>query len=219
MPNHRRTPRVVCVLMSFSIVGCAGHATPATAARSGDVVKPAPVVSGVIPQTARLLPNKLLMDARLSQTLTTSTPEGFAFSTTVTQKISSADGAVAIPAGTVLRGVVTGVRTATSAKAPVIRLSVDFMELGGRSYGIRSSVFGVALNDSVLTAAGTAKANTAEAHVLSPDSARTLFPIAPAGLREGTVIALAPASSGEPAELPAGSVLMVELDSAIAVQR
>jgi hypothetical protein len=57
------------------------------------------------------------------------------------------------------------------------------------------------------------------AHVLTADSASGLFPIGAAGLHEGTSIALGTAAAGQPAELPAGSVLVVQLDSAIAVQR
>lgn len=215
MPISRLALPAVWALLSFSVAACATHAPPA---RSGEVARPAPIVSGVIPQTARLLPNKLLIDARLNQPITTATPEGYAFSTTVTQAISAADGAVAVPAGTVLRGVVTGVRAAGASHAtPVVRVALDFLELGGRSYGIRSSVFGVTLNDSVLTSTGTTRPNSAMARVLSPDSARALFPIAPAGVHVGTAIALAPSADG--AELPAGSLFIVQLDSAIAIAR
>jgi len=161
--------------------------------------------SGVIPATARLLPNGLLLGVKLDQTITTATPVGYAISTKVADSIAAKDGAVAVPAGTVVRGVVTGVRPDSAAQTPILCLNFDFLELKGRSYSIRSSVKSVRINDLPAT-------------ILSRDSAATIFANAPAGPPKGVLIALAPSlTPGEPATLPAGTTLVVELDSAIAV--
>lgn len=215
MRDRRLAPLVGYVLLvSLAAAACAGHTAPA---RSGEAT-PTPAPAGVIPRNARLLPKGVLVDARLDQTLTSATPPGFAFSTRVTQKLTAADGAVAIPAGTVVRGVVTGIRPGTASKPPVICVNLDFLELNGRSYGIRSSVQSIALNDSVLTATGTTKPNAVVARLLPLDSVAAIFPTKPGNLPTfGEAIALLPTKGTEPAELPAGSLLVVQLDSALAV--
>jgi hypothetical protein len=158
----------------------------------------------------------LLLDTRLNQTLTTAMPEGYAFSTTVTQKISAANGAVAVPAGTVIRGVITGVRPGGANRPPVIAVNLDFLELRARSYGVRTTLQSIALNDSVLTAAGAAKANTAVARLLPHDSLTAIFPTKPGELpTPGMAIQLAASDTTEPAELPAGSLFVLQLDSAL----
>jgi hypothetical protein len=214
MRDPRLTPVSVCVLIASSLVAaCAGHATPT---RSGEVTPAAAPRNGVIPTNARSLPNQLLLDTRLNRTLSTDMPEGYAFSTTVTQKITASDGSVAVPAGTVIRGVVTGVRPAKGQTPPVIAINLDFLELRARSYGVRTTIENIALNDSVLTTTGTAKANTAVARLLPHDSLAAIFPTKPGELpTPGIAIQLAAADSTEPAELPAGSLFVVRLDSAL----
>jgi hypothetical protein len=158
----------------------------------------------------------LLLDTRLNTTLTTAMPEGYAFSTTVTTKIETAGGAIAVPAGTVIRGVVTGVRPAAAGKAPIIAVNLDFLELKGRSYGIRSTLESIALNDSVLTTTGAATPNTAVAHLLPLDSVSAIFPVKTGELpTRGAAIQLAAGTGAEPAELPAGSLFVIQLDTAI----
>lgn len=207
MQAPRLTPSMVCVLVAFpALIGaCAGHTRPSS---GGDMERPGSAGnagSGVIPATARLLPNGLLLTARLDQTITTAMPEGYAISTKVADTIAAKDGAVAVPAGTVIRGVVTGIRPDSGAKTPILCLNFDFLELKGRAYSIRSSVKSVRINDLPAT-------------ILSRDSAATIFGNEGAGPPRGVLIALTPsATPGEPAELPAGTMLVVELDSAIAV--
>ena len=215
MRDPRLTPLTVCVLLASSVVAvaCGGRSAPA---RSGEVTPTEAPSNGVVPKNVRALPNGLRFDARLNKTLTTTTPTGYAFSTTVTQKILAADGAVAVPAGTVIRGVVTGVRAASGSKPPIIAINLDFLELKTRSYGIRSTVESIALNDSVATASGAAKPNTAVARLLPHDSLSAIFPTKPGELAtRGIAIQLAAGDSTEPAELPAGSLLVLQLDSAL----
>ncbi len=218
--HHRRlTPNTVCVLAAFSLLvgACAGHTAPpsrsgarpsrATPARAATTATAVAATSSIIPANARVLPNRLLINARLDQTLSTARPEGFAFSTQVADAISAKDGTVAIPAGTVIRGVVVGVRPASGTKPALICVNLDFLELNGRDYGIRSSVKSVLVNDKPAT-------------ILSRDSIATLFPNEPAVALHGTIVdAHGRHTATEPAVLPAGATFVIELDSAIAVQR
>jgi hypothetical protein len=214
MQDRRLTlSATVCVLAAFPFVvgACAGHTAPPS--RSGDVPKSsdataaAAVQSGVIPTTARALPNGLVIGARLNQALSTATPVGYAFSTKVTDKISAKDGAVAIPLGTTIRGVVTGVRPAKGNNAPVLLLNLDFLMLNGREYSIRSTVKNVLVDDKPAT-------------ILSRDSVAKMFPNEPNVALRGTIVELAATKNvGEPPELPPGTTFVVQLDSTITIGR
>src|SRR3569833_2612009 len=163
MPDRRLTRRSVCVLAALPLAlgACAGHTAPPT--RGGDIdrsdVAPAAPTSAlstltsssVVPATARALPNELLIGVKLDQALTTARLESYAFSTKVAEAIKAKDGAVAIPVGTTIRGVITAVRAANGAKPPALAVNLDFLELGGRSYGIVSSVKNVLVNDKAAT--------------------------------------------------------------------
>lgn len=213
MPDRRLTRGSVCVLAAFPLLlgACAGHTAPP--ASNGDIDNSDAgssaiaqlTKSDVVPANIRALPNRLLVGVKIDQPLTTARPEGFAFSTKVAEAIKAKDGGVAIPEGTTIRGVITAVRPAAGTTTPVICLNLDFLELAGRSYGIVSTVKNVLINDK-------------QATILPHDSLATLFtnegfPV------KGTAIALPPAAPGEPAELPAGTVFVVQLDSALTVIR
>jgi len=218
MPDRRLTRRSVCVLAAFpfALGACAGHTAPPT--RSGDIDRSHVGVattssalttltaSSVVPTTARTLRNDLLIGVKLDQALTTARPEGYAFSTKVVDAIKAKDGAVAVPAGTTIRGVITAVRATSGAKTPAVAVNLDFLELGGRSYGIVSSVKNVLVSDKPAT-------------IFPHDSLKTLFASNDGFPIKGTAIALPAGAAGEPAELPAGTMLVVQLDSALAILR
>jgi hypothetical protein len=210
------TPLAVCVLAAFPVLlcACAGHTAPP--ARNGDIEKPGAesgtsaaasalaelTKSSAVPANTRSLPDKLLVGVRLNQTLSTTKPEGFAFSTTVVEPVKTKTGATAVPTTAVLRGVVSAVRAGSATTTPVICVKLDFLEMNGRSYAIRSSVKNVLVNDKPVT-------------ILPRDSVNAIFPNEPGGPLKGTAVALTPAAAGEAAELPAGSTFVVELDSAL----
>jgi hypothetical protein len=218
MSARRLTPRAACVLamLPLLVLGCAGHTAPptrsgsmparSTPARTAATATPA-MKSGIIPANARLLPNHLLIDTRLDEALSTVRPQGFAFSTKVADAVTAKDGSVAIPAGTRIRGVVIGVRPATGTNPPLICLNLDFLMLNGREYSIRSSIKSALVDNRAMT-------------LLPRDSIMKLFPNEPAVALHGTIVQLpAPNEATEPALLPAGTSFVIELDSAIAVQR
>ncbi|HEY4303732.1 MAG TPA: hypothetical protein VGM82_04660 [Gemmatimonadaceae bacterium] len=184
-------------------------ATAAPSAAAATTIPPALAAltkDSPVPASVRALPKALLLDVQLDQAISGATPIGYAFSTKVAQAITAKDGSVAIPAGAVIRGVVTGVRAGTGSKPSVICLNLDFMELGGRDYGIRSSVKDVLVNDK-------------PEMIFPRDSIAAIFPNDPAGQFEGTAIAIASTAATDAAPLPVGTRLIVRLDSAIAVLR
>lgn len=228
MHRSRLTLGPVCAIATLTVAAaCAGHVAPPThagaikpstnakattaAVSTPNAPAPSAVVSALtkgspVPASVRALPKALLVDVQLNQAISSTTPTGFAFSTKVAEPVTAKDGAVAIPAGTVIRGVVTGVRAGTATKPAVICLNLDFMELAGREYGIRSSVKDVLVNDKPAT-------------IFPRDSIAAIFPNDPAGQFEGTAIAFVAASTADTTPLPVGATLVVRLDSAITVLR
>ena len=218
MSARRLTPAAVCVLAVFPLLaaGCAGHTAPtrsgamparSTSTRSAATASGSAMNSGIVPATARRLPNGLTVDTHLNEALSSVRPEGFAFSTKVAQAVTAKDGSVAIPAGTVIRGVVIGTRPGSGATPSLICLNLDFLMLNGREYSIRSSIKNVLVDGKPAT-------------ILPGDSIAKLFPKEPAVALRGTLVQLPPAKeAGEPALLPAGTSLVVELDSALAIAR
>jgi hypothetical protein len=220
MPHRRLARGAVCLVAAvpFLAGACAGHTSPPS--RGGDLDRPTVTTAGApatsplaaltksspVPATVRSLPNDLLIGVKLDQALTTARPEGFAFSTKVADAIKTKDGAVAVPAGTTIRGVITAVRPGDAAKTPVICLNLDFIELAGRSYGIVSSVKNVLVNDKAAT--------------LLPHDSLGVFSASNGGYPvKGAAIVLPAAAPGEPAELPAGTMFVIQLDSALAILR
>ena len=217
MRPFRLARGAVCVAATFPVLiaACAGHTSPPS--RNGDIEPPTAVAtpsstlsalmsSSVVPATARSLPNDLLIGVKLDQPLTTARPEGFAFSTKVVEPIRAKDGTVAVPEGTTIRGVITAVRPGGGAKTPVICVNLDFIEWNGRAYGIVSSVKNVLVSDR-------------PARILPPDSLAVFSANTPGFPVKGAAIVLSPAAAGEAAELPAGTVLVVQLDSALSIGR
>jgi hypothetical protein len=216
MPDRRLTPLPVCVIAASSVLlfACAGHTPPV--AQSGDVQKPVAQAgtstpsalaeltkASVVPANVRSLPNDLLIGVRLNQTLSTTKPEGFSFSTNVVDPVKAKNGAVVVPTTAIIRGVVSAIRGGSATQPPVLCLKLDFLELNGRSYGIRSTVKDVLVNNVAM-------------RVLPHDSLAKVFANEPGPPLKGTGIELQGAA-GEGAELPAGTMLVVELDSTLAL--
>jgi hypothetical protein len=212
--QHRPPLRSLGVYPAFLLAlgACAGHPTPgATPAGTGDaatvrqsassatVARSAAARAGVVPPDNSALPAGVVFDARLNQSLTGETPVGYAFSTNLTAPIDTKDGAAVIPAGTTVRGVVTGV-----ADGPIIRLNIDFLEMPGRSLLMRGSVAAIQPPAPVAAPALLPAAETAK-----------LFPA-----REGAggVAFALPKDASGTATLPAGTILSIRIDSTLALR-
>jgi hypothetical protein len=159
----------------------------------------------------------MVLPARLDKPLSTAGPVGFAFSATVPADMLAADGAVAVPAGSVVRGVVTGLHPG-KGDVSLIRVDVDLLEMKGESYGIRAEVTGVTPSTPAGTTVQQQGGAPALGTILGKDAADKLLGRDSTAVLPETTISL---GSGEPgsAALPAGSVLTIKLDTAIAVIR
>ncbi len=97
---------------------------------------------GIVPPTSSALPVGTTFDVRLNQTLGTDVSDvGDRFSATVIRDLMAADGTVAIPAGSVVRGTVTGLDESSHiGDQAAIRLHFDSIETRGESHDFSADI-------------------------------------------------------------------------------
>jgi len=197
--------------------GVAGFASFVACASGTSVHSAAGEVASVTPVTADFIPAGTTMMARFNQSISTSNHDGERFSMTVTNPVYAQNGAVAIPEGAMLTGVVTGVH---SAKVPgernVIRLNVDRLHMNNRAYPFSGSISNVTVenarnpsNKAVRNTLIGGAVGTALGAIVTGGEAAGLITGGLLGAGAGAIISLG-TGSGEPATIPAGSSVTVQ---------
>jgi len=121
------------------------------------------------------------------------------------------DGRVAIPAGSVLRGVVSSVEPATRTNRTArMTLSFDQITVSGRSYPIRGTVTQAIEGEGIRGEAGRTAAGAGVGAIIGGILGGFRGALAGILIGGGGTIA---ATEGKEVELPQGSVLRVRLDS------
>ena len=156
------------------------------------------------------------IDVRLQTTLSSETavPEQRFEATTVVDVTQG--GAVLIPAGSVLRGVVTAVeRPGRVDRVGRLTLSFDQTTIRGRNYPIRGMAAQVFESGGIREEAGTAGVGAGVGVVLGGLIGGVKGAVLGAVIGAGGAIA---ATEGKDVHLPAGSIIRVRLDSPVRVQ-
>jgi hypothetical protein len=155
------------------------------------------------------------LDVRLSQALNSGTAKVEDRFEATTLVDLSVDGRLAIPAGAVMRGVVTSVEPATRTNRTA-RMSVSFDQVtfGGRSYPIRATVSQALEGEGLKGEVGRVGAGAGVGAILGGILGG--FKGAMAGILIGAGGTIA-ATEGEELNLAQGSVLRVRIDSAARV--
>jgi hypothetical protein len=164
---------------------------------------------GVIPAGQEL-------DVRLQTTLSseTSTAEQ-RFETTTAVDVTQ-NGIVLIPAGSVVRGVVSSVRPAGRVdRVGSLTLSFDQMTVRGRNHPIRAMATQVFESGGIREEVGTAGAGAGIGGVLGGLIGGVKGAVLGAVIGAGGAIA---ATDGKDVHLPAGSVIRLRLDSPVTVR-
>ena len=162
------------------------------------------------------IPSGTEMDVRLSNTLDSGVAkvEDRFEGTTLTDL--NINGRTAIPAGSVVRGVVTavepGTRTNRTAKMTV---SFDQVTVNGRSYPMRGTVTQAIEGEGIKGEAGRTAAGAGGGAVIGGILGGVKGALAGLLIGGGGVIA---ATEGKEVELPQGSVLRVRIDSPVTIQ-
>ena len=156
------------------------------------------------------------MDVRLSNTLDSGTAkveDRFEGTTLVDLNVS---GRTAIPAGSVVRGVITavepGTRTNRTAKMTV---SFDQVTVNGRSYPLRGTVTQAIEGEGIKGEAGRTAAGAGVGAIIGGILGGFKGALAGILIGGGGTIA---ATEGKEVELPQGSVLRVRIDSPLEIQ-
>jgi hypothetical protein len=162
------------------------------------------------------IPSGTELDVRLQNTLSSGTAkvEDRFEGTTLADLI--VDGRTAIPAGAVLRGVVTSVDPATRTnRTAKMTVSFDQVTVNGRAYPMRGTVTQAIEGEGIRGDVGKAGAGAAVGGILGAVLGGAKGAILGAVIGGGGTIA---ATEGKEVELPQGTTLRVRFDSPLQVQ-
>ena len=171
---------------------------------------------GTVPRGAVEIPSGTELDVRLQTALNSGTAqvEDRFEGTTLTDL--NIDGRVAIPAGAVLRGVVTSVEPATRTnRTAKMTVSFDQVTVNGRDYPIRGTVTQAIEGEGIKGDLPKAGAGAAVGGLLGAVLGGAKGAILGAVIGGGGTIA---ATEGKEVELPQGTVLRVRIDSPVQIQ-
>jgi hypothetical protein len=155
------------------------------------------------------------LDVRLQNTLSseTSTVEQRFEATTAVDLMQ--DGRVLVPAGSIVRGVVSDVkRPGRVDRVGSLTLSFDRMTVRGREYTIRGMATNVFESRGIRDEVGTAGAGAGVGGVIGGLIGGLKGAVLGAVIGAGGAIA---ATEGKDVHLPAGSIIRIRLDSAVNV--
>jgi hypothetical protein len=179
------------------------------------------------PRTVTLpVPAGTTLAVRLNQELSTrNASAGTAFSGTLADAVLAADGSTLIPAGATVRGRVTDAQTSERAgQTATLTLAFESVAFNGRTYPISSTVVDVPVRtvtrDSKTQQATKIGAGAAAGAVLGQvigKSTKATVAGAAVGAAAGTAVAMGTADVD--AVIPAGSRVVIRLDSPVQVQR
>ena len=210
--------RNAILLSAIATFGCGAttsQTTPRTTPRpTPQVVEPAGPTE--VNTSARgVIPVGQEMDVRLQNALSseTATVEQRFEATTAVDLMQ--DGRVLVPAGSIVRGVVSDVkRPGRVDRVGSLTLSFDRMTVRGREYTIRGMATNVFESRGIRDEVGTAGAGAGVGGVIGGLIGGLKGAVLGAVIGAGGAIA---ATEGKDIQLPAGSIIRIRLDSAVNV--
>ena len=155
------------------------------------------------------------IDVRLQNTLNSGTAQVEDRFEGTTLADVTVDGRLAIPAGSIVRGVVTAVEPGTRTnRTSKMTVSFDQVTLNGRSYPIRGTVTQAIEGDGIRGEAGRTAAGAGVGAIIGGILGGFKGALAGILIGGGGTIA---ATEGKEVELPQGSVLRVRMDSPVQI--
>ena len=155
------------------------------------------------------------LDVRLQNSLSSETATAEQRFEATTAVDVTQDGRVLIPAGSVVRGVVTAVkRPGTIDRVGSLTLSFDQITIRGRSYPIRGLATQVFESGGIREEVGTVGAGAGVGGIVGGILGGVKGAVLGAVIGAGGAIA---ATEGKDIQLPAGSVIRIRLDQALRV--
>jgi hypothetical protein len=156
------------------------------------------------------------LDVRLQSTLSSETAAVEQRFEATTAVDLMQDGRVIVPAGSIVRGVVSGVKQAGRIeRAGSLTLSFDQMVVNGREIPIRATATSVFESGGIREEAGTAGVGAGAGAVIGGLLGGVKGAIVGAVIGAGGAVA---ATDGKDITLPAGSIIRIRLDSPVYVR-
>ena len=185
--------------------------------------RPGPVAPGTLPAAPSTLPAGTVeiptgteLDARLQNALNSGTAQVEDRFEATTLVDVSANGRVAITAGSVLRGVVTAVEPGTRTnRTSKLTIHFDQVTVNGRAYPIRATVTEAIEGSGIKGEAGRTAAGAGVGAIIGGILGGFKGALAGILIGGGGTIA---ATEGKEVELPQGSILRVRIDSPVQIQ-
>jgi len=216
------------LIRSMVLVGAIGSvACGATSTNSGGAVQTTPTARPPANQTPSgstevntssrgVVPAGQELDVRLQSTLSSENAKVEQRFETTTAADLMQNGRVLVPAGAVVRGVVSDVKPAGRVdRSGSITLSFDRMTINGRNYPIRGMATQIFESGGIREEVGTAGAGAGIGGVVGGILGGVKGALLGAVIGAGGAIA---ATDGKDVELPAGSVVRIRLDSDVNVR-
>ena len=212
-----RLIQVVALAGAVGVVGCGATQDVNTPASTSDVSQTTPAGPTEV-NTSRLgqIPAGQEFDVRLGTTLSSETamPEQRFEATTAVDIMQ--DGTVLVPAGSVVRGVVTDVkRPGRIDRVGSLTLSFDQMTVRGRSYPIRAMAAQIFESGGIREEAGTAGVGAGAGAILGGLLGGVKGAVLGAVIGAGGAIA---ATEGKDITLPAGTIVRLRMDSPVTIR-
>jgi hypothetical protein len=193
----------------------AGGYTPPAGSRSEPVASAPPPVRS---QNPNEIPVGTEFDVRLQTPLSSKTAQvEDRFEATTMVDLQDERGRVLVPAGSVMRGVVSSVSKATRTdRKGGLTVAFDRVTINGRSHPIRATVTQALESEGIKGEAGKIGIGAGAGAILGAILGGAKGALAGILIGGGGTIA---ATEGKDVELPAGSVLRVRLDSPLVLQK
>jgi hypothetical protein len=208
--------RMTIMLSAIGAVACGATTRQAPATTPQTTTTTAPAGPAEVNSSARgVIPVGQELDVRLQSTLSseTATVEQRFEATTAVDLMQ--DGRVLVPAGSIVRGVVSGVhRPGRIEREGSLTLSFDRMTIRGREYTIRGMATQVFESGGIREEVGTVGAGAGVGGVIGGLIGGVKGAVLGAVIGAGGAIA---ATEGKDIHLPAGSIIRIRLDSAVNV--
>jgi hypothetical protein len=202
----------------------AGGYTPPAGSRTGDDRSSYPTSSpgptGTVGRSSN--PNEIPVgtefDVRLQTPLSSKTAQvEDRFEATTAVDLTDSNGRVIVPAGSILRGVVSGVNKAGRVERKgSLNVAFDRVTISGRSYPIRATVTQALESEGIMGEKEKIGIGAGAGAILGAILGGVKGAVAGILIGGGGTIA---ATEGKDVELPAGTVLRVRLDTPISLQR
>ena len=206
-----RLIQVMALAGTLSAIGCGAtqRATPITTTPPAGPTEVNASRNGTIPAGQEL-------DVRLQTPLSSETATAEQRFEAVTAVNVTQDGSVLIPAGSLVRGVITDVkRPGRLDRVGSLTLSFDQMTVRGRAYPIRAMATQIFESGGIRQEAGTAGVGAGAGAILGGLIGGVKGAVLGAVIGAGGAIA---ATEGKDVNLPAGSIIRLRMDSAVNIR-